>query len=69
MLGALVMEHDGMVQMLGDMGAKNVQAMASLYAKRVVDGEHLNETYRSSPDGNVISKTKWLSSIREGHTI
>ena len=50
MLGALVMEHDGMVQMLKDMGAKNVQAMASLYAKRVVDGEHLNETYRSSPD-------------------
>jgi ankyrin repeat protein len=50
MLGALVMEHDGIVQMLKDMGAKNVQAMASLYAKRVVDGEHPNETYRSSPD-------------------
>jgi len=50
MLGVLVMEHDGMVQMLKDMGAKNVQAMASLCAKRVVDGEYPNETYRSSPD-------------------
>lgn len=50
MLSALVMEHDGMVQMLEDMGAKDVQAMASPYAKRVVDGEHPNETYRSSPD-------------------
>jgi len=48
MLSALVMEHDGMVQMLEDMGAKDVQAMASLYAKRVVDGEHPNETSQQS---------------------
>lgn len=50
MLSTLVMEHDGIVQMLDDMGAKDMQAMASLYAKRVVDGEHPNETYRSSPN-------------------
>ena len=49
-LGALAMGHDGMVQMLKGMGAKNVQAMASLYEKRFVDGEHPNEICRSSPD-------------------
>ena len=86
MLGALVMGHGGMVQMLKGMGAKDVQAMASLYAEGVVDREHPNETYPSSPDwprstGTSSRKsslatwaagmtwTKWLSSVREGHTI